>query len=184
MKIIAALALLILTSGCVPVPIATNSYQIEENRSIRDAENRAAELAKYLASGGSIEDAIAKAKELAAYDLKDPDSAKFREIKINEFNGGSVICGQINAKNSYGAYTGFKRFYASNRSAFVEMDETRGHPGAWAENSGLNAACAPAYSDKDVRPTNACDAETIERLRRSGFTAAQVIQTCGRGKEN
>ena len=153
MKIIAALALLILTSGCVPVPIATNSYQIEENRSIRDAENRAAELAKYLASGGSIEDAIAKAKELAAYDLKDPDSAKFREIKINEFNGGSVICGQINAKNSYGAYTGFKRFYASNRSAFVEMDETRGHPGGGQAPPPRASAPGPAAARRPGRGT-------------------------------
>lgn len=41
-----------------------------------------------------------------AYDLKDPDSAKFREILSTK----ERICGQINSKNSYGGYVGFKRF--------------------------------------------------------------------------
>lgn len=38
--------------------------------------------------------------------LKDPDSAKFQNI-----NGA---CGEVNAKNSYGAYPGFKKFYISS----------------------------------------------------------------------
>lgn len=42
--------------------------------------------------------------------LKDAESAKFR----NQFVGKSgVPCGEVNAKNGFGAYNGFKRYIAS-----------------------------------------------------------------------
>jgi|TARA_B110000211_G_C13875516_1_gene462738 hypothetical protein len=44
------------------------------------------------------------------YNLKDPDSAKFRNVIADEEN--TVFCGEINAKNSYGAYSGYNKFYA------------------------------------------------------------------------
>lgn len=43
--------------------------------------------------------------------LKDADSAKFRNVKIataGEHKG--TICGEVNAKNSYGAYGGYSAF--------------------------------------------------------------------------
>lgn len=44
--------------------------------------------------------------------MKDPDSAKFRNWSgYSLSNGDRVICGQVNAKNSYGAYTGYEVFY-------------------------------------------------------------------------
>lgn len=44
--------------------------------------------------------------------LKDQDSAKFRNIKFapGEAEGAWVMCGEYNAKNSYGGYAGFSRF--------------------------------------------------------------------------
>lgn len=49
--------------------------------------------------------------------LKDPESAQFRNIKIvkseklsGAYNGG-YVCGEFNAKNGFGAYAGFHRFY-------------------------------------------------------------------------
>lgn len=52
--------------------------------------------------------------------LKDADSAKFR----GQFIGKSgVACGEVNAKNSFGAYIGFKRYVASGGGlAFIETD--------------------------------------------------------------
>lgn len=49
-------------------------------------------------------------KEFTA--LKDQDSAKFRNIKFapGEAEGAWVMCGEYNAKNSYGGYAGFSRF--------------------------------------------------------------------------
>ena len=40
--------------------------------------------------------------------LKDPESARFKNLRTyNE----SIVCGEVNAKNSYGGYVGFKRFF-------------------------------------------------------------------------
>lgn len=44
--------------------------------------------------------------------LKDPDSAEIRNHKGN--------CGEVNSKNSFGGYTGFKRFIASSAIVAVE----------------------------------------------------------------
>jgi hypothetical protein len=45
--------------------------------------------------------------------MKDPGSAKFRNTKvIIDEDGSDALCGDINAKNSYGGYTGFISFYA------------------------------------------------------------------------
>lgn len=58
---------------------------------------------------------IAYAKDKASYDLLDPQSAQFRNFyAVSSGNGHDYVCGQINAKNSYGAYTGFKAFYVDS----------------------------------------------------------------------
>lgn len=45
--------------------------------------------------------------------LKDPDSLQVRN-PVYKAKGAStwIMCGEYNAKNSYGGYTGFKRFMA------------------------------------------------------------------------
>src|SRR3990167_4012878 len=47
------------------------------------------------------------AKRTVVATLKDPDSAKWGATWTN----GGVTCGYLNAKNSYGAYTGQKRVF-------------------------------------------------------------------------
>jgi len=44
--------------------------------------------------------------------LKDPDSAEIRNHNGN--------CGEVNSKNSFGGYTGFRRFIASSAIVAVE----------------------------------------------------------------
>ena len=46
--------------------------------------------------------------------LKDADSAKFRDIeyKASENAGSWTMCGEVSAKNSYGAYNGYEAFLA------------------------------------------------------------------------
>nr|WP_279090155.1 hypothetical protein [Comamonas thiooxydans] len=51
-------------------------------------------------------------RQLVASGMKDPDSVKFRNEKLT---GGwtlatSKLCGEVNSKNSYGAYSGFVMF--------------------------------------------------------------------------
>jgi len=38
----------------------------------------------------------------------DPDSVEFRNVN---FDNGILMCGEVNGKNRYGAYVGFKKFY-------------------------------------------------------------------------
>ncbi|MGK9155447.1 hypothetical protein [Acinetobacter radioresistens] len=54
------------------------------------------------------------AKEFVKASLKDPASAQFRSQK--------GFCGEVNAKNSFGGYTGFKRFIAADRNMIVMED--------------------------------------------------------------
>lgn len=45
--------------------------------------------------------------------LKDADSAKFRNLRFKRDDSGVVTaCGEVNAKNSYGAYNGYEPFMA------------------------------------------------------------------------
>ncbi len=60
--------------------------------------------------------------------LKDPWSA---EVKVQGHiltnDGVVLICGMVNAKNTWGAYTGFKRFLASKQKGVALIDpETQG----------------------------------------------------------
>lgn len=61
-----------------------------------------------------INNKVNEAKDYIVNSLKDPGSANFRNIKIFQIEhvGGidTLICGEVNAKNSYGGYEGFKIF--------------------------------------------------------------------------
>jgi hypothetical protein len=65
---------------------------------------------------GNVSDAKSAVKDR----LKDPGSAEFRNIKFNE---SGAVCGQFNAKNSFGGYTGFKQFAYKNGKLFLGGDE-------------------------------------------------------------
>jgi hypothetical protein len=52
--------------------------------------------------------AIAKVKRDILEAMKDPDSAKFRRITTSP--DGSLVCGEVNAKNAMGGYVGFRKF--------------------------------------------------------------------------
>lgn len=61
-------------------------------------------------------DAIADAKARILETLKDPDSAKFRDVKL--YKSGAV-CGSYNAKNSYGGYVGYTHFGFTAQGAAI-----------------------------------------------------------------
>lgn len=64
----------------------------------------------------SQEKAIDLAKTEISHDMKDPASTQFRDIstkQVGEKEDGSVVmlvCGEVNSKNSFGAYSGFSSF--------------------------------------------------------------------------
>lgn len=59
------------------------------------------------------------AKQQIADQLKDPASAQFRNVRASTLRDTDV-CGEVNAKNSFGGYTGFKRFVVTDSGAFLE----------------------------------------------------------------
>jgi len=60
-------------------------------------------------------------------DFNDPAAAQFRNLKQNY----EALCGEVNGKNKFGAYVGFKRFYSGRSGARMEPDVEEGlEPGS------------------------------------------------------
>ena len=53
---------------------------------------------------------IDQAKEAVKLDLKDPDSAQFRTVRVKQ-REEEVVIGEVNSKNIYGGYSGYEKFY-------------------------------------------------------------------------
>lgn len=55
---------------------------------------------------------VERAKRQLVQSFKDPDSAKYRNIRTYRTGmGDQIVCGEVNGKNSFGAYVGYKPFY-------------------------------------------------------------------------
>ncbi len=82
---------------------------------------------------------VERARRVVTLSLKDPDSAKFENVRyVGRFDMKTgkhadassempiyVVCGWVNAKNSFGGYTGFKPFGVYDGGSSVTMgDET------------------------------------------------------------
>lgn len=63
---------------------------------------------------------IGRAKEAMRERMLDPDAAEFRDMQMCP-EGKDRVMGQVNGKNAFGAYTGFKHFlYVDGRARLVE----------------------------------------------------------------
>lgn len=62
---------------------------------------------------------IAGAKRCVVHELRDPSSAQFRAISVYP----GAICGEINQKNGFGGYVGFRKFSFSRGDGRVVIDE-------------------------------------------------------------
>lgn len=49
--------------------------------------------------------------------LKDPESANFKNQSVGR---DGYVCGQVNAKNSFGAYSGFKKYLSKNGMTVID----------------------------------------------------------------
>lgn len=86
--------------------------QKAQNELARIKENQAKQEATQAKQKAQIEVAAQKVKE----GLIDPDSAKFRNQQGN--------CGEVNAKNRMGGYTGFSRYvyFPEDKTVIIESD--------------------------------------------------------------
>lgn len=64
---------------------------------------------------------IVAAERAVRGELKDPCAAQFQGVCTNYTEGfGVVACGQVNTKNEFGGYTGFRRFVSSDKSVVLD----------------------------------------------------------------
>lgn len=112
------------------------------NDALLDVRIYADELQSYMLKNQVSErDAISEAMASITKKLKDPGSAQFRNVEMRLFEGKPIICGEVNAKNSYGGYTGFTRFVASNYDSTFESSDSQYPAINAAANAGIYAAC-------------------------------------------
>lgn len=90
-------------------------------------------------SPASARASVARAKAAITYQLKDPDSVRWRGAAVDDYGN---VCIEVNAKNSYGGYTGF------------EAAHYNGTYGSVAFNDGASGAClAMKWRGKFIRMT-------------------------------
>lgn len=61
-----------------------------------------------------------KLREQMAQKFKDPSSLQFQRENLT---ASGWICGEVNAKNSYGAYDGFVRYVTNGTRIFIDKPE-------------------------------------------------------------
>lgn len=84
-----------------------------------------------------------KAREGLLKSLKDPGSAQFGEMfAAKTENGETMICGYVNAKNSYGGYTGMAPFAGSLQNGKFLVAGVGG--GTCSSNLGVYSVCGKA----------------------------------------
>jgi len=94
----------------------------------------------------AIDKAISAVQKHVVRDFKDPSSVEFRNVKAKEFgnDGDIIVCGELNAKNSYGGYIGFAEFYGHvNKGNFskvlaVNENTSSSYKIPWTNNSLCN----------------------------------------------
>lgn len=60
-------------------------------------------------SGSDVEPGLLHSVLTNVADLfRDPESVQFRDVRLGKED---ALCGEVNAKNGYGAYVGFQPFY-------------------------------------------------------------------------
>lgn len=66
-----------------------------------------------------LKEQILAARKRAEEHLRDPEAARYRNVRIYSSGSRIVLCGEINVKNGFGGYVGYSRFIASSRDAVL-----------------------------------------------------------------
>lgn len=62
---------------------------------------------------------------------KDPDSLQFRNERVSRTDS-TITCGEMNGKNSFGAYVGFRRYIVSTGTILIDDGKQPRFNEAWA----------------------------------------------------
>ncbi len=157
---------LLLSSGCGKSKFqlekeaeSAEKTRLEVRKKIDDEEQQFQEKLKAIAaskqnmpaktvSSGQIEnpalnplntELIKKLQEKLILRMKDPSSAQFRNVKLN-FHG-DALCGEVNARNGFGGYNGFKHFVVTQDGAYVESDKKDDLEGLLYQGTASQQGC-------------------------------------------
>ena len=83
--------------------------------------------------------------------LKDPDSAKYQTITMRKRLGSTVFCGEVNSKNSFGGYVGWRSFIITSGGFIQSGVEIQTEENQRKFLSTWNLLCAK--SDLDDKPS-------------------------------
>lgn len=108
-KIVLGLIIFTVILGVIGAMSDDESRQAQEAPSQPKEENKAGVL-------------LFMAQEQIKASAKDPSSVEFRNPQIHQKTKyGAAACGEVNAKNSFGAYTGYKPFVVTEESGGIYM---------------------------------------------------------------
>lgn len=95
-KILAVALCVVALSGCTPHPTTSKepAVVVTKTRPLSTPEQKV------------VQDSVRQ-------ELKDPQSATFKMLPINEDGAPGTYCGMVNAKNSFGGYVGDTPFMAT-----------------------------------------------------------------------
>ena len=82
-----------------------------------------------LAQGKGHAALLAKVKHAVSKDFLDPNGATFRNVafyRTSTGKTGNLVCGEVNAKNAYGAYVGYRGFVYADGMVEIEQQEPSG----------------------------------------------------------
>lgn len=90
---------------------------------------------------------VTRIKAQLTRQFKDPGSAQFRNVFISG-KSLKVLCGEVNAKNSYGAYNGFNRFYSTGDPMLSKIGSSSSSSSASTDNYLLEKMWPTMCGDK------------------------------------
>ena len=129
-------------NGCTEAYLYPEGNPNEELRTaaINVARVYAYETGYYYEKNGA-DKTIAAAQQVVRGALKDPESATFRNLRLVYFGEGNVVCGEVNGKNSYGGYVGYKSFVAGISGVTIEATTGKFQEINDSANAGILEAC-------------------------------------------
>lgn len=135
-------AISIWLTGCAAVPAQPiqSPYQELHDQRLKEVERMATEVELGLQSMPPQE-LLNKAQAAITYGFKDPDSAKFRNVRYVKYEERIVICGEVNAKNSYGGYVGYENFIAGLSSWKLMKESDNNTALGSADSVGVRIYC-------------------------------------------
>jgi hypothetical protein len=124
--VVSVLVIIGVAEAPIPPPAPKNvTNEVASNAAEAKVPASAPPANKYADTGKQVA-WVSTGEEAIRNQLKDPESATFRGVHFYSGGGIPVACGEVNAKNGFGGYTGFERFVAAGDTLAVTESQVEG----------------------------------------------------------